>query len=250
MVTNYMITWPRKDTYKQFNQLMKLIRQNDIHKWIIGIEQGANGYDHFQIRMATRWTFEEMTNIFHETAHIEECSDTWEYERKSGLFFSSEDTPEIRRVRFGRPNQAQEHIIETARSQNDRQVDVWYDPKGNHGKTWLTVHLWERGEALVVPRSSTTPEKLSAFICSAYKGEEFIIIDIPRAGKIPPSLYEVIEEVKDGLVFDHRYSGKTRNIRGAKVIIFTNTKLDEKKLSYDRWRLHGMEKGGEGEPLS
>lgn len=115
-------------------------------------------------------------------------------------------------------------------------------PRGNHGKTWMTIHLWERGQALVVPRYATTAEKLSAFVCSAYKGEPYIIIDIPRATVPTTALYEAIEELKDGLVFDTRYSGRTRNVRGAKIIIFTNSALDPEKLSADRWRLHGIAK--------
>lgn len=251
---NYIVVQPRdsEHTIEERDKLFEFFDKYDVHKWIIGAETGKNGYNHWQMRMATRFTFDQMKVIFPK-AHIEECSDTWEYERKEGDFWTSEDTPEIRAIRFGEMNDRQKHIVETARSQNDRQVDVWYDPKGNNGKTWLTVHLWERGKALVVPRASCTAEKLSAFICSAYRGQEFIIIDIPRAGKIPAGLYECIEEVKDGLVFDHRYAGKARNIRGAKVIVFTNTKLDEKRLSFDRWRLHGIHEGegrGEGSSFS
>lgn len=174
-------------------------------------------------------------------AHIEEAStERGDYERKSGNFICSTDTREIRQVRFGVLRESQRKILEEVKTQNDRQIDVYLDPVGNHGKTWLTIHLWERGRALVVPRASCTPEKLSAFVCSAYKDEEYIIIDIPRSRKIDTGLYECIEEIKDGLVFDHRYSGRTRNVRGAKIIIFTNTPLDTKKLSHDRWRLHGV----------
>lgn len=96
---------------------------------------------------------------------------------------------------------------------------------------------------MVVPRASTTAEKLSAFVCSAYNNEGLIIIDLPRARKPTKELYETIEEVKDGLVFDHRYNGKTRDVRGVKMIVFTNHKLDLNQLSRDRWRLHGVTEG-------
>lgn len=75
-----------------------------------------------------------------------------------------------------------------------------------------------------------------------------VIVDIPRASKIRPELYEALEEIKDGLVSDPRYAGKTRNIRGAKLVVFTNTALDEKRLSKDRWRLHGVLSPGELSP--
>lgn len=122
-----------------------------------------------------------------------------------------------------------------------REIDVYLDKTGNKGKSWLAVALWERREALVVPRYSCTPERLSAFICSAWRGEKIIIIDIPRASKPTQALYETMEEIKDGLVFDPRYHGQCKDIRGVKLIVFTNHPLDLKQLSRDRWRLHGFE---------
>lgn len=100
--------------------------------------------------------------------------------------------------------------------------------------------MYERGEALLVPRYCTTARSISNFICSAYNGQKNIIIDLPRSAKIPPELYEILEEIKDGIVFDERYSGRMRNIRGASLVVFTNKLLDRKRLSADRWRLHGM----------
>lgn len=236
----YIMTIPRQYCHKRLLRIM--IDKNDCKKWIIAKETGKNGLEHWQIRLSTSnknffdWAKENIPQ-----AHIEKAStgdDT--YERKDGYYWSSEDTKDIRKVRFGalRPNQRL--VLQTVNTQNDREVDVWLDPEGCHGKTWLTLHLFETGQGFVVPRASTTPEKLSAYVCSAYRGEPYIIIDIPRAKKPDKALYEAIEELKDGLVFDGRYSGHARNIRGAKIIIFTNTPLDLKQLSKDRWRLHGM----------
>lgn len=255
MVQPVLATLPYIDKEKRCYNAYKLryiLKAWDIKDWVVGLEIGKSGYKHYQIRFDLSGdfsTFFEWCKRNIPDMHIEKASATTystDYERKGGFFVCSRDNRDILRVRYGTLTRDQREILWTARNQNDRQVDVWLDPAGNHGKSFLTVHLWERGKALVVPRSATTPEKLSAFICSAYKGEEFIIIDIPRATKIPASIYECIEEVKDGLVFDHRYSGRARNVRGAKVIIFTNTPLDTKKLSKDRWRLHGIQ----GMPLS
>lgn len=241
-----------------------MIEANDCKRWIVAKETGRGGFKHWQIRLETSnkefFFLSERTvpgtdGKLHKEkfkdgwvakhipqAHVEEAQDVWDYERKEGRFWTSDDTIEIRKVRFGNPNEIQREILRTLRTQSVREIDVWYDPTGNHGKSWLAVHLFERGQALVVPRSSCTAEKISAYICSAYSGEEYIIVDIPRSGKITDQLYESLEEIKDGLVFDHRYSGRCKNIRGVKLCVFTNTKLDEKKLSRDRWRLHGIKK--------
>lgn len=201
---------------------------------------GKDGYRHYQTRLVSnRHDFFEWCKIMLPGAHVEKAStELDQYERKSGLFLCSKDTNQIRQVRFGTLRENQKEILRKVDSQNDRQIDVFYDPAGNHGKSWLTIHLWERGEGFVVPRSDATAGKLSAFICSGYRGQKYVIIDLPRASKPSRELYECLEDTKDGLVFDHRYSGTTRNIRGCKLIVFTNHKLDTKLLSYDRWRFH------------
>lgn len=239
MVKAFILTIPRTVPKKA---LKVMIEKNDCKKWIIGFEVGNDGYRHYQARLvSSNHDFFEWVKAHIPTAHVEEAStDKFDYERKSGNFISSDDTPEIRQIRFGNLRENQKKIINIVRKQNDRQIDVFYDHSGNHGKTWLSIYLYEKGRGLVVPRASTTAEKLSAYICSAYKGEEYIIIDIPRARKVTGELYEAIEELKDGLVFDHRYSGYCRNVRGVKIIIFTNSKLDTKQLSKDRWRLHSV----------
>lgn len=220
----------------------------DCHKWVVALEHGAKGYVHWQIRFKVRgcdskqgknayWT--AFKRKFPE-AHIEFTENWCDYERKEGNFVSSDDNVETIRIRFGVLLHEQRNIIDIVDTQNDREVDVWLDRRGGRGKSWLSLHLYERGRALLVPRYCCTPRELSQYICSAYSGEPYIIIDIPRAGVVNKGLYETIEEIKDGAVFDGRYSGKMRNIRGAKVLIFTNQPLDLKMLSADRWRLHGF----------
>lgn len=197
---------------------------------------GRNGYRHYQIRLVSdRHDFFEWCKIMLPVAHVEEAStERDDYERKSGNVLSSNDTPEIRQVRFGTLRPAQKEIIEKVEKQNDRQISIFYDPTGNHGKSWFTIHLWEKRDCFVVPRSDATAGKLSAFICSSYRWERFIIIDLPRASTADAGLYECLEDTKDGLVFDHRWQGKTRNIRGAKLIVLTNSPINPDLLSWDR----------------
>ena len=236
---SYMITAPRTMPKRVFKIIQEIF---DVKEWTIGFEEGKNGYRHYQARLVLSGDdFFEWAKAHIPMCHIEKAStEKGDYERKSGCFVSSCDTVQIRQVRFGTPTELQKKILKTVETQSDREIDVFLDPHGCKGKSWLTVHLFELNKALVVPRSESSASKISAFICSAYRGEKYIIIDIPRAGKPKPEWYEAIEEIKDGLVFDGRYQGRTRNIRGAKIIVFTNIPLDTKKLSADRWRLHGL----------
>lgn len=254
-MTYAMATVPYKYC-KRGRTWLEYFEQQDCHKWIIALEHGKGGLKHWQLRFKVRgcdtkqgkdayfkaWKFQ------FPTAHIEFTENWCDYERKEGNFVCSDDTRDILSIRYGQLRRVQREILWIARNQSDRQIDVWLDKKGNHGKTWLSIHLFERGQALLVPRYCTTSREISNFICSAYNGEEYIIIDIPRASKPKKELYETMEEIKDGVVSDPRYSGKTRNIRGSKLLVFTNIPLDEKALSYDRWRLHGLKEAGEPYP--
>ena len=128
----------------------------------------------------------------------------------------------------------------TVPSENDRQVDVWYDPIGNRGKSWLAGHLFETGQACVVPRDWTNPSEITNYLVHNYQDEGIIVIDIPRETGIPKGFYATVEMIKDGLIGTTKWEGKMRNIRGVKIMIMTNHMLDLKKLSKDRWRLNGI----------
>lgn len=265
----YMLTIPRDDDPRHpVIRLMKYIRDNDIKKWIVAEECGRSGYKHWQIRMQARegfFEFEEKqqpkigpnwTIVYEKirigsgwanknipTAHIEECSDTWEYEAKEGRYWASWDTVEVHRMRWGRPRWYQEAVINRLRTTNDREVMVWVDPKGNVGKSWLVGHLFETGRAYYLPPTMTTVQSMLQTMASlAHQDREegrpprpYVIIDIPRTWKWSKELYCAIESIKDGLIMDPRYSARPINIRGVKVLVLTNEQPKLDSLSADRW---------------
>ena len=106
---------------------------------------------------------------------------------------------------------------------------------GNQGKSWLCGALYERGLACYVPPTIDTVKGLIQWVASAYRGEPYIIIDIPRSWKWSQQLYVAIESIKDGLVYDTRYTARLKNIRGVKVLCMTNNDPKLDKLSADRW---------------
>lgn len=230
-----MLTVPREVGKKA---IKVMIEANDCKKWIVAKETGKNGYEHYQIRLQTsndqffHWVKDHMPK-----AHVEACTDTWEYERKEGCYWSSQDTPEIRSCRFGqmRPNQV--NFMKKIQSQSDREIDVLVDPKGSWGKSWLTRHLWETKQCCYVPPTVSTVQGLIQWVASGYDGEPIIIIDIPRSWKWSEPLYTAIESIKDGLVYDTRYHAQMRDIWGVKVVCMTNTMPKLDKLSADRWRI-------------
>lgn len=102
-------------------------------------------------------------------------------------------------------------------------------------------NLWETGQAHYI-RNKTSADRIIADLCSKMEKERrpYVLIDIPRAAKVTDGLIEALESIKDGLLDDDRYSGTTINVRGVKVLVMTNNKIENlSKLSRDRIFVNG-----------
>lgn len=227
---------PYESTSNNFARLKLYVRAKDIHKWIIGKETGQGGYEHLQVRLRTNSTFDELKEWFPD-AHIEEASDTWEYERKEGRYITAEDTTDILKVRFGEPRDYQKEWLRCCEKQGDRGITVVYDRAGNAGKSWLCNYLFETGRGYYVSPHQKSAIGIIQDIAAGYRGEGMAVIDIPRTWQWSDDLYTCIESIKDGLVKDPRYHPNNRNIRGVKLLIYTNTMPQLDKLSKDRWKI-------------
>lgn len=240
--------------YKVSKRMLQvMIDQNDCKKWIIAEEVGKNGYEHWQIRVETsNKAFFDWVHQLIPCAHVEESNHEWKetYERKEAKFWSWCDTNQVRNCRFGQPRNWQKRCIKAFRTQNDRQIDVWYDPVGQKGKSWLAGHLHETGQAFMLPRLWGDSDDLASMIVRHYNHSGVIVIDIPREKPIPKNFYAAVEMMKDGLIGTCKYEGGMIHIRGVKIVIFTNEQLDKNKLSHDRWRLHGIKKEESAAPSS
>lgn len=240
MSNNFMFTCPSHHYNRK--KIFEIIEDYDSHKWIVGFEIGKKGYHHIQGRINLSMGKEEGFNVLKKLdgAHIEECSDNWEYERKDGRFLSSTDTPEIRKVRFGSMNTYQKAMVENTLKSGDRDIVVWYNEDGGIGKSWMCNHLWETGKAYIV-QCTDNVKSMVQDVASEYMNHGFrkiLVIDIPRGWKWSSDMYVALERIKDGLIKDVRYNSKTINIRGVQVLVLTNSMPDTKKLSTDRWKIY------------
>lgn len=239
-------------TIKRFRgdkrQLKRLIQDYDIHKWVVGIERGKDGYEHLQVRLKMRDNdpdnkpFDVLKRYF-PTTHFEICSDTWTYERKEGRFWASDDySNEVRAMRFAKPRKWQKEVEQALKKQNDRQIMVIVNRNGNEGKSHMRGRLWEKGQAHYLQYANNTKglvqDTASMFIKQG--GRPYLIIDMPRKWEWTEELCIALETIKDGLISDPRYDYSSINIRGVKVVVFCNTSPNDKKevyesLSADRW---------------
>jgi len=76
----------------------------------------------------------------------------------------------------------------------------------------------------------------SADIKHSYQGQEIVVFDFCRAMQNHVN-YEVIESIKNGIMFSPKYESKMKIYKKPLVIVFANFEPDESKLSKDRWKI-------------
>ncbi|AHH31485.1 replication-associated protein [Dragonfly larvae associated circular virus-10] len=116
---------------------------------------------------------------------------------------------------------------------DDRKV-MWYcDSVGNTGKTWFSKYLVALHGAIRFENGK------SADIKYAYNGERVVVFDLSRS-QVDHFNYEVIESIKNGLMFSPKYTSCTKMYPIPHVIVFANWMSDESKLSADRWKIESL----------
>lgn len=234
MTEIYILTAPRDKVHKR--AIKEFIKMHDVHKWIYAKETGQGGYEHWQIRFYTSASFDELKGAFPE-AHIEQSTEWSDYERKEANFVCSEDTSDILRCRYGKLRENQRKILREIKQQSDRGICTVFDPSGCSGKSFLCRWLYERNIGFYVPPTVRNTQGIIQYVASGYRGQRIIVIDIPRSSRWTNELFEGIEAIKDGLVYDTRYSAKMRDIWGVKILVMTNSMPKLNKLSKDRWTI-------------
>lgn len=118
----------------------------------------------------------------------------------------------------------------------EREIDIIYDPQGNHGKTafvrWMCVHKL----GAQVPFGNDFKDLMQIVMCIGPKPIYFI--DMPRAIKKEKlsALFSAIESIKNGYAYDTRYSFKQSYFDPPRVVVFTNNIPELEYLSIDRWQ--------------
>lgn len=111
---------------------------------------------------------------------------------------------------------------------HDRKI-IWYvDPKGNSGKSWMRMWLIDKMKAFLILGGR------KADICSAYDYQRLIVCDIAKSADDFVH-YDLLEQLKDGCVFDSKYESKFKTTGRNHVVVFSNAEPDYTKLIEDRW---------------
>ncbi|UNY48360.1 MAG: replication associated protein [Huchismacovirus sp.] len=204
-------------------------------RYAYGRETGENGYKHYQIRLVlkTGADISEMRKIWSAVGHVT-CSHTrnFDYVLKEGDFVCSWiKIPESMKNPVFRP--WQKALLEL--EQNDREIDVIIDLKGNTGKSWITKYLCLKNRATNIPCGLEAKDIMR--MCLKRQNTGWYILDMPRAStKQAKSTWSAIESIKNGYLWDDRYTWEEKWIDPPKVTVFTNEYPKYDLVSEDRLR--------------
>nr|QXP08233.1 MAG: replication associated protein [Arizlama virus] len=114
---------------------------------------------------------------------------------------------------------------------------------GNLGKTTIGMHLSMQRKCIRVPASLDSGEKIVKFVfglADITVDRHVIILDVPRAvdsRKHWVKWLSALEDIKNGYLYDDRWSTRVKHIKPPVVIIFGNELPPLHLLTMDRWEI-------------
>ncbi|QKI28968.1 Rep [Pittosporum tobira CRESS virus] len=115
-----------------------------------------------------------------------------------------------------------------------RKIRWYVDHQGGTGKSSFAKHMARHGAFYT--RGGKTADVAFAFFehLNNNPATNICIFDFTRSGKDFVN-YDVLEQVKDGLIVSPKYESRTIVCPVQHCIVFANWAPDEEKLSADRW---------------
>lgn len=245
----YDVTIPRWSISR--DDLEQRLKTNKAEKYVIGSETGSlTDYEHYQCRVVfkkpmTLQELKKISDVGHwSPTHVKD----FEYCEKEGDFIRSWDGP-LRKFKDLKLLPWQGQAVADLLEQSDRQVTVIVDTEGNHGKSWLGKYLEANGMCDYCPVNSGEAKDYVAY-CLGYKAKGYVF-DIPRADtdKARTQMWKAIEQIKNGCLYDGRYSPNKVWIDPPKILVFANDEPPQWALSKDRWRIYHIERWGDIDAL-
>ena len=153
--------------------------------------------------------------------------------------------PHFYRTVVLRPHQ--QWLVDRAKNQGPRKILFVVDPEGGTGKTTLGMYLCLREKGIRIPASIKSAEDIMAIVMSRQQNTPhvsyYIILDIPRSCKTVEhwgKFLSACEDLKNGHVYDKRYSYKELYTEPPKIIITSNTRPPPDALTSDRFDIVDM----------
>ncbi len=131
----------------------------------------------------------------------------------------------------------QQYIVDNSTVWDTRTINVVVDIKGEKGKSILCEYMMVHRYGEIIPFCNNFKDLMR--MVYDMPTSTCYLIDMPRAinKENLHSLYSGIEYVKNGYVFDDRYTFKRKIFDCPNIWVFTNKVPDMNMLSNDRWKI-------------
>lgn len=126
----------------------------------------------------------------------------------------------------------QKDLYKSLETQHRREIAWVWSESGNMGKTQFAN--WVKANSELTVFFSTGGA--SRDIACSYNYEDIVIFDFTREKKDFIN-YSIIENFKDGKVFDSKYKSKMKLFKSKPVVVFANFPPEEEKISMNRIKL-------------
>lgn len=200
------------------------------------------GYEHIQLTMTMKkkCRFTWIKNHFCSDAHIElvrNIDKSYDYCQKDDTRIGEPQYYPEQINKVEDPLEGHEYypwqasIIDIIKQKPDHRSIYWFwEEIGNVGKSSFCKHLVLKYDAqYVLGKKADIYHAISDNI-------KILLIDIPRTCKeFTP--YEVIESVKNGMIFSGKYESRTKVFNSPHIIVFANFSPEKNKVSLDRWKI-------------
>lgn len=121
---------------------------------------------------------------------------------------------------------------------NEREINWYWEPKGNIGKTFMAKYLALKYNAIIGEGKKADVFNQIKSWMDANPGESprVIMLDIPRTN-LDYINFGAIEQIKNGLLYSGKYEGGVLIFEEPLVFIFANSPPDTECMSEDRWNI-------------
>jgi len=247
-----------------FDDMVKILGKY-AKKWVFQKEEGKSGYQHYQIRLSLKYKA-RITSLFKKDdffkgGHISRTTvdvhmdNNFNYvmkqaSRVEGPWKDTDDQflapkPKTRQLSTflaleadGKLYPWQQQVVERMTIQEDRFINCIIDRDGKSGKSILCEFIeYKNFSALEVPPMNAMEDIMQ--FCACFPPKKVYLIDMPRALKKDKlsQFYSGLECLKNGRMYDKRYSAKLIRFDRPQIYVFTNTPPNMSYLTPDRWKV-------------
>ncbi len=130
----------------------------------------------------------------------------------------------------------EELLLELKEPPDDRTIRWIVDTTGNAGKTWFAKWAAVNLDAQVIANGKTSD------IARAYQHKSIVILNLARTPEQYVN-YQVMENIKDGLIWSPKYEPLMKYFKPPHLIVMANQWPEYNKVSLDRWNISELKNG-------